>query len=90
MPRIVIESGLVINMGGYIIENMAKLDCLDIVIGNPMDKDIKIKAPLYDMSTLDEYESQGLIVEKLYEGEMLKDKLEKVKEMVGERKVTTQ
>ena len=85
MPKIVIESGLVINMGGYIIENMANLDCVDVVVGNPTEQDLKVIAPVYDKKTLEEYEKMGLIVEYIYVGDNLREKLEQVKTTVTER-----
>ncbi|MBU0762679.1 MAG: energy-converting hydrogenase B subunit EhbP [Candidatus Altiarchaeota archaeon] len=82
MPKIVIEAGTVINMGGYVIENMANLPYIDVIIGNPLKEDIKISAPMYRAKQLEDYQKQGLIVEPVNKGEMLKDKLEKVKSMI--------
>lgn len=82
MPKIVIESGFVLNMGGYIIERKAKLPCVDVIVGNPMGEDVKVDAPVYSREMLDEYVRQGLIVEYLNQGESLKDKLEEVKAKV--------
>ncbi len=85
MPKIVIESGMVINMGGYIVENMANIPHIDVVIGNPLRQDVKIDAPMYRAEQLEDYKRQGLIVEPIDRGEMLKDKLDRVKSIVKER-----
>ena len=84
MPKIVIESGAVLNLGGYIIERKARLPCLDVIIGNPLRQDIKINAPIYGRHMLDDCLSQGLLVEFLNDGEHLKDKLEDMRKRVDE------
>jgi hypothetical protein len=85
MPKIVVESGMVLNMGGYIVENMADLPYIDVVIGNPLREDVKISAPLYSAHQLKEYERQGLIIDYINRGDKLKDKLDAVKAKVAER-----
>ncbi len=82
MPKIVIESGFVLNLAGYIIENMAKPDYVDVVVGNPLKEDVKVEAPIYSQQTLDDYAKKGLILEYLMEGDSLKDKLKEVKDIV--------
>jgi hypothetical protein len=74
-------------MGGYIVERKAKLPCVDVVIGNPLPEDVKLSAPVYSQAMLDEYGRQGMIVEYVRDGELLKDRLEAVRkrgdEMLG-------
>jgi hypothetical protein len=84
MPKIVIESGMVLNLGGYVIEKKAKLPCVDVVVGNPLKEDLKVDAPVYSEAMLEEYRRQGLIVEYLTEGESLKGKLEQVRKTVDD------
>ena len=79
MPKIVVESGMVLNLGGYIVERKANLPCVDVVLGNPLPEDVKIDAPIYSEEMLEACRHQGLIVEYLNDGESLKDKLEDVK-----------
>ena len=79
MPKIVVESGMVLNLGGFIIERKAKLPCVDVIVGNPLAEDVKIGAPVYSKAMLEDIAAEGLIVEYLMEGEYLKDKLEEVK-----------
>ncbi|MFH1055456.1 MAG: energy-converting hydrogenase B subunit EhbP [Candidatus Altiarchaeota archaeon] len=84
MPKIVIESGMVINLGGYIVERTAKFDCIDVILGSPLKEDIKINAPIYNKAMLDECTKAGLIIEYVNKGDSLKDKLEQVKRKVDE------
>jgi len=84
MPKIVVESGMVFNLGGFIMERKARLPWVDVVLGNPLKEDVKINAPIYGEYMLEECERLGLIVEPIKEGELLKDKLEQVKKKVEE------
>lgn len=86
MPKIVVEQGMVLNLGGYIVENVANLDCVDVIIGNPLKHDVKLKAPVYCGGDLEEYERAGMIVRYLREGERLSEKLEHVRQLVKEAK----
>jgi len=79
MPKIVVESGMVFNLGGYIIERTAKLPCVDVIIGNPLAEDVKLKAPAYSEADIEEYKKAGMIVEYLNEGDRLKEVMEKVR-----------
>jgi len=85
MPKIVIESGKVFNMGGFIIERKANLPYVDVIVGNPMREDIKAPAPVYNKEQLEEYKRLGLIVEPLQENEGLEEAIEKVKQKVKEQ-----
>lgn len=82
MTKIVFESGLVINLGGYFVERVVKSDFIDVVVGNPLDEDVKIDLPILSMEMLDGIRDKGLLVEYLYEGDSLKDKLEEMREKV--------
>jgi len=84
MPKIIVESGMVLNLGGFIIERKAKLPCVDVVLGNPLREDVKINAPIYSRQMLDDLVGQGLIVEYINEGDTLKDKLDTVRKKVEE------
>jgi hypothetical protein len=90
MPKIVVESGMVLNLGGYVVERKARLKAVDVVIGNPLPEDVKIPAPIYDKSEIDELERMGFVVEYIMAGEGLKEKLElvgdKVAHLMGARK----
>ncbi len=83
MPKIIVEPGMVLNLGGYIIERKAKLDCIDVVIGNPLDHDVKLKAPAYSKEDIEDYIKAGMIIEYLMEGDSLKDMLDKIKAQVN-------
>lgn len=85
MPYIVLESGKVLNLGGYVIENVAKLPYRDVVVGNPLREPVKIQAPVYSAETLGEYKKQGLVVEFLKEKEMLREVLDRVSQEVRRR-----
>jgi hypothetical protein len=84
MPKIVIESGMVLNLGGFVVEKKAKLACLDVVVGNPLREDVKVDAPIYSQEMVDDIAKAGLIVEPLMDGESLKDKLGQVRKRVDE------
>jgi hypothetical protein len=86
MPKIVIASGMVLNLGGYVLERKAKLPCIDVVVGNPLPEDIKVNAPIYSQEMLNDIQKQGLIVEYVQEGDLLKDRLDAVKKMVDDAK----
>ena len=79
------ESGLVFNLGGYLVERLVKPDFIDVVIGNPHNEEIKINLPILSKEMLQELHDEGLIVEYLYRGESLKDKLEEVREKVQQK-----
>jgi hypothetical protein len=85
MTKIVIESGLVLNLGGYFVERRVEADFIDVVVGNPLEDDVKINAPILSREMLDEIREKGLIVEYIHKGDSLKDKLEEVREKVGRR-----
>ncbi|MBD3387811.1 MAG: hypothetical protein GF416_02070 [Candidatus Altiarchaeales archaeon] len=85
MPKIVVESGMVLNLGGFIVEKKAKLPCVDVIVGNPLPEDMKLDAPVYSEEMLREYERQGMFVEYLRDGESLKEKLEGMKKRVDEK-----
>ena len=53
MTKIVLESGLVINLGGYLVECLVKPDYVDVVVGNPLKEDVKIDAPILRREMLD-------------------------------------
>ena len=82
MPKIIVESGMVFNLGGYIVERKANLPCVDVVLGNPLKNDIKISAPAYSQEMIDEYEKSGMIIEYIKKGDSLKETLERVKKRV--------
>lgn len=82
MPKIIVESGMVLNLGGYIVERKANLPCVDVVLGNPLKNDIKISAPAYSQEMIDEYEKSGMIIEYIKNGGSLKETLERVKKRV--------
>ena len=54
-------------------------------LGNPLPHDVKLSAPVYSQAMLDEYAQQGMIVEYLKDGELLKDRLDAVRKIVNER-----
>jgi len=85
MPKIVVESGRVFNMGGFIIERKAKFPSVDIIVGNPLREDVKVPAPVYGQGQLEEYKRMGLIVEPVLDGESLSEALERVKAKVNEQ-----
>jgi len=85
MPKIVIEPGMVLNMGGYIIERKAKLPSVDIIVGNPLKESIKASAPVYSQEQLEEYKKMGLLVEPILENESLSEALERMKAKVKEQ-----
>ncbi|MCX6695425.1 MAG: energy-converting hydrogenase B subunit EhbP [Candidatus Altiarchaeota archaeon] len=85
MPKIVVESGMVLNMGGFILERKANLPTVDVIVGNPLKEDVKVPAPVYSASQLDEYRKIGLIVEYMQEDESLSEALERVKNKVKEQ-----
>jgi energy-converting hydrogenase B subunit P len=70
------------NMGGYIVENVAKLGYRDIIVGNPTDESIKIDIPVYNEDIVKSYEQLGIIVYRLKIDESLTSGLEKVKAIV--------
>jgi len=70
------------NMGGYIVENVAKLGYRDIIVGNPTDEPIKIDIPVYNEDIVKSYEQLGIIVYRLKIDESLISALEKVKAIV--------
>lgn len=82
MPKIVVESGMVLNLGGYILERKTKLDCVDVVLGNPLKEDVKLDAPAYSQETIDGYAEQGMIIDYVREGDSLKQKLEEMSERI--------
>jgi hypothetical protein len=82
MTQIVFESGLVINLGGYIVERAYEHDYVDIVVGSPLKEDIKLDFPILNEDMVQAIKDKGLIVEYLREGDSLADKLEKVKDQV--------
>ncbi len=82
MPKITVESGMVLNLGGFIVERKAKLPCVDVVLGNPLRQDVKVRAPIYSQGMLDDMAAQGLIIEYINEGDTLKDKLDSVRRRV--------
>ncbi len=70
------------NMGGYIVENVAKLGYRDIIVGNPTDEPIKIEIPVYNEDVVKSYEELGVIVYRMKPEESLIAALDKVKAIV--------
>ncbi|MCC7572953.1 MAG: energy-converting hydrogenase B subunit EhbP [Candidatus Methanofastidiosum sp.] len=70
------------NMGGYIVENVAKLGYRDIIVGNPTDEPIKIEIPVYNEDIVKSYEQLGIIVYRMKTDESLISALDKVKAIV--------
>ncbi len=70
------------NMGGYIVENVAKLGYRDIIVGNPTDEPIKIDIPVYNEDIVKNYEQLGVVVYRMKTDESLTSALEKVKAIV--------
>lgn len=70
------------NMGGYIVENVAKLGYRDIIVGNPTDEPIKIDIPVYNEDIVKNYEQLGVVVYRMKTDESLTSALEKVKAVV--------
>lgn len=87
MPKIILEPGTVMNLGGYVVENIAELPCIDVVVGNPLPEEVKIPAPVYSMDTLGEYRRMGLVIEFVGRNEMLGHVMDRVKKIVSERGV---
>jgi len=70
------------NMGGYIVENVAKLGYRDIIVGNPTDEPIKVDIPVYSEETVKKYEELGIVVYRMKTDESLISALDKVKAIV--------
>jgi len=70
------------NMGGYIVENVAKLGYRDIIVGNPTEEPIKIEIPVYNEDVVKSYEELGVIVYRMKPEESLIAALDKVKAIV--------
>ncbi|MFH1403582.1 MAG: energy-converting hydrogenase B subunit EhbP [Candidatus Altiarchaeota archaeon] len=86
MTKIIVESGLVFNLGGYVIESrISDMDFIDVVVGNPLGEDVKIDAPMLSRRMIDDLADKGLLVEYVRDGDSLKDKLDGMKARVGER-----
>ena len=83
MTKFNMESGLVFNLGGYVVERLVKPDFIDVVIGNPHKEDIKINLPILSREMLQELHDEGLIIEYMHENDSLKDTLEKAREKVN-------
>jgi len=82
VTKIVIESGVIFNLGGYVVESLVKPDFIDVVVGNPLAEDIKVDIPILNKEMLSDLEKGGLILEYIGEEDTLKDVLESVKEKV--------
>ncbi|HPR41993.1 MAG TPA: energy-converting hydrogenase B subunit EhbP [Candidatus Methanofastidiosa archaeon] len=85
MPKFIMLPKMVINLGGYIIENRADLGYRDVLVGNPKDECVKIYVPIYSEQNVIDIEKLGLIVHRLSEEEDLVEELEIVKKKVEER-----
>ncbi|NMC60581.1 MAG: energy-converting hydrogenase B subunit EhbP [Candidatus Methanofastidiosa archaeon] len=70
------------NMGGYIVENVAKLGYRDIIVGNPTEEPIKIDIPIYNEEIVKSYEQLGVVVYRMKNEESLIASLDKVKAIV--------
>jgi energy-converting hydrogenase B subunit P len=70
------------NMGGFIVENVAKLGYRDIIVGNPTDEPIKVDIPVYNEDIVKSYEALGIIVYRMKPEESLISALDKVKALV--------
>ena len=70
------------NMGGYIVENVAKLGYRDLIVGNLTDELIKIDIPVYNEDVVKSYEQLGVVVYRMKSDESLISALEKVKAIV--------
>ncbi len=85
MTKIIVESGLVFNLGGYFVESRVKVDFIDIIVGNPLTEDIKIDAPILSKKMLKDLSKKGLILEYVQKEDSLKDKLEEVQKIIVEK-----
>lgn len=84
MTMIVIESGLVLNLGGYFVENRVEADFIDVVVGNPRREDVKVRAPILTRQMLGELSERGLLVDYIYASDSLKEKLDEMKKRVDD------
>ncbi|MCQ5337229.1 MAG: energy-converting hydrogenase B subunit EhbP [Candidatus Methanomethylicia archaeon] len=82
MPKIVLRGKHVINLGGWIVENVANLPYRDYIVGNPFDEPVKIEAPIYSIDGIKALEKLGLIVEPLLPYENLVEKIKKIKSLI--------
>jgi len=87
MPKFIMLPKMVINLGGYIVENRANLGYRDVIVGNPTDESIKIYVPIYSEENVEDIEKLGLLVHRLTEDENFVEEIEIIKRKVEERKI---
>ena len=77
--KFTVEPGKVLNLGGYIVENVAKLPYRDLVVGNQLKEPVKIDVPIYSEQMVNAIRESGLIVRAVREGEDLVDAINRVR-----------
>ncbi|MBM5805843.1 MAG: hypothetical protein FJZ49_07285 [Candidatus Verstraetearchaeota archaeon] len=82
MPKIVIRGRHAFNLGGWVVEHVARLPYRDYVVGNPFDEPVKIEAPIYSIEGIKALQDLGLIVEPVATYDRLAEKLKKVKALI--------
>jgi len=86
MTKLLIEAKTVMNLGGYVVERIANLPYIDVIIGNPLNEDVKIDAPIYSAEDLEKIKKLGLFVEGIDGKKPLKECLEEMKKRVEKEK----
>jgi len=77
--KFTVEPGRVFNLGGYIVENVAKLPYRDLVVGNHLKEPVKIDVPIYSEQMVMAIRESGLVVRPVREGEDLVGAINRVK-----------
>ncbi|MBN1785566.1 MAG: energy-converting hydrogenase B subunit EhbP [Candidatus Methanofastidiosa archaeon] len=87
MPKFIMLPKMVINLGGYIVENKAQLEYRDVIVGNPKNESVKIYVPIYSEQNVVDIEKLGLLVHRFTEDESLVEELAIMKKKVEERPI---
>lgn len=87
MPKFIMLPKMVINLGGYIIENKADLNYRDVIVGNPKEESVKIFVPIYSEKNVEDIEKLGLLVHRFTEDESFVEEIEIMKKKVEERPI---
>ncbi|MCC7569475.1 MAG: energy-converting hydrogenase B subunit EhbP [Candidatus Methanofastidiosa archaeon] len=85
MPKFIVQPKEALNLGGYILENKAKLGYRDVIVGNPFKEPVKIYVPIYSEKEVEGIEALGLYVHRFCIGESLVEEIEAMRARLREK-----
>lgn len=87
MPKFIVPEKEVINLGGYILENVAKLGYRDVIVGNPLKEPVKIYVPIYSENDVVAIEDLGLYVHRFQKDESLVEEILAMRQRVRNKRI---